>query len=66
MHSSSCRASSSTWNPIAWMRSSTPPLEISSATSHGDGGWHVSLPSETSTIVREPLSPRSFAACSSA
>jgi hypothetical protein len=52
--------------PIAWMRISTPPLAIRSATVHGEGGWHVSLPSETSTIVRLPLSPRSVAACSSA
>jgi hypothetical protein len=66
MHLSSSRASLSTLNPIAWMRISTPPLAMRSATVHGDGGWQVSLPSETRMIVRGPVVPRSSAARSRA
>jgi hypothetical protein len=52
--------------PIAWIRISTPPLDTSLATVQGAGGWRVSLPSETSTIVRDPVVPRSLAACRNA
>jgi hypothetical protein len=52
--------------PIAWMRISTPPRAIRWATWQGDGGWQVSLPSETRMIVRGPDGPRSSAARSSA